>query len=113
MHFLQLSLLFALAFRPLASGSTPPLLAPNWKDMHTKHRWNAVPGKWRSIGQPSVGTTIDLRIALTPHHDGALMDTLYEVSTPKHPRHVLFSVPPPTNVLKCGISTLQIWRIPL
>ncbi|KAH8992173.1 subtilisin-like protein [Lactarius akahatsu] len=71
--------------------------------MHTKHRWNAIPGKWESIGQPHIGTTIDLRIALKPHREHALTDAVYEVSNPKHPKHVLFFIPPPTHVtlLRC------------
>ncbi|KAH9169288.1 subtilisin-like protein [Lactarius sanguifluus] len=87
MHYLQLSVLCALAVitRPLDSAATP--FAPNWNDMHTKHRWNAIPGKWESIGQPPVGTTIDLRIALKPHREHALTDAIYEVSNPKHPKY--------------------------
>ncbi|KAH9159686.1 subtilisin-like protein [Lactarius sanguifluus] len=71
--------------------------------MHTKHRWNAIPGKWESIGQPPVGTTIDLCIALKPHREHALTDAIYEVSNPKHPKHVFFFIPPPTHVtlLRC------------
>ncbi|KAH9052956.1 subtilisin-like protein [Lactarius deliciosus] len=61
--------------------------APNWNDIHTKHRWNAIPGKWESIGQPPVGTTIDLCFALKPHREHALTDVIYEVSNPKHPKY--------------------------
>ncbi|KAH9168821.1 subtilisin-like protein [Lactarius sanguifluus] len=70
---------------PVDSAATP--FAPNWNDMHTKHRWNAIPGKWESIGQPPVGTTIDLRIALKPHREHAITDAIYEVSNPKHPKY--------------------------
>ncbi|KAH9031571.1 subtilisin-like protein [Lactarius hengduanensis] len=55
--------------------------------MHTKHRWNAIPGKWETIGQPPVGTTIDLSIALRPHREHALADAIHEVSNPKHPKY--------------------------
>ncbi|KAH8990011.1 subtilisin-like protein [Lactarius hatsudake] len=98
MHYLRLSVFCALAVisRSLNSAATP--FAPNWNDMHTKHRWNAIPGKWESIGQPPVGTTIDLRIALKPHREHALTDAIYEVSNPKHPKHALFFIPPPTHV---------------
>ncbi|KAH8989488.1 subtilisin-like protein [Lactarius akahatsu] len=103
MHYLWLSVLCALVVitRPLDSAATP--FAPNWNNMHTKHRWNAIPGKWESIGQPPVGITIDLRIALKPHCEHALTDAIYEVSNPNHPKHVLFFVPPPTQVtlLRC------------
>jgi len=34
---------------------------------------------------------IDLRIALKPHSENALIDALYEVSKPGHPKYVLFT----------------------
>ncbi|KAH9070673.1 subtilisin-like protein [Lactarius deliciosus] len=87
MHYLRLSVLCALAIitTPLNSAATP--FPPNWNDMHTKHRWNAIPGKWETIGQPPVGTTIDLRIALKPNREHALADAIHEVSNPKHPKY--------------------------
>ncbi|KAH8985001.1 subtilisin-like protein [Lactarius akahatsu] len=87
MHYFRLSVLCALTVTttPLDSAATP--FPPNWNDMHTKHRWNTIPGKWESIGQPPVGTTIDLRIALRPHREHALTDTIHEVSNPKHPKY--------------------------
>ncbi|KAH9041354.1 subtilisin-like protein [Lactarius pseudohatsudake] len=91
-------MLCALAVIPKPLDSAATHFAPNWNDMHTKHRWNAIPGKWESIGQPPVGTTIDLRIALKSHREHALTDAIYEVSNPKHPKHVLFFIPPPTHV---------------
>ncbi|KAF8268685.1 subtilisin-like protein [Lactarius quietus] len=87
MHHLGLSLLLALAAGLLDGAATP--IAPNWNNSHTKHRWNAIPGKWDSMGRPPLGTTIDLRIALKPQDENALIDALYEVSNPKHPRHTL------------------------
>ncbi|KAH9069361.1 hypothetical protein EDB83DRAFT_2518496 [Lactarius deliciosus] len=80
MHYLRLSVSCALSVvtRPLDSAATP--FAPNWNDIHTKHRWNVIPGKWESIGQPHVGTTIDLHIALKPHREHALTDAIYEVA---------------------------------
>ncbi|KAH9161794.1 subtilisin-like protein [Lactarius sanguifluus] len=103
MHYLRLSVLCALAVitTPLDSAATP--FPSNWNDMHTKHRWNAIPSKWERIGQPPVGTSIDLHIALKPHREHALTDTIDEVSNPKHPKHVLFFIPPPTHVtlLRC------------
>ncbi|KAH9164752.1 subtilisin-like protein [Lactarius sanguifluus] len=87
MHHLRLSVLCALAVitTPLDSAASP--FPPAWDDIHTKHRWNAIPGKWESIGQPPVGTTIDLRIALKPHREHALTDAIHEVSNPKHPKY--------------------------
>ena len=113
MHYFWLSVLFVLA-AGVSSAATP--FAPNssWSDMHTKHRWNAVPEKWERVGHPSVDTMIDLRIALKPHRENALIDALYEVSNPKHPKHVLYSIHLPTHmILTCDTATLQIRRIPL
>ncbi|KAH9039325.1 subtilisin-like protein [Lactarius pseudohatsudake] len=79
--------LYALSFLiapPLADFATP--LAP-WDDMRVKHTWSAVPANWETLGCPSAGTTIDLYIALNPHQENALIDALYEVSDPKHPRY--------------------------
>ncbi|KAH9174031.1 subtilisin-like protein [Lactarius sanguifluus] len=55
--------------------------------MRVKHTWSAVPANWETLGCPSAGTTIDLYIALNPHQETALIDALYEVSDPKHPRY--------------------------
>ncbi|KAH9161795.1 subtilisin-like protein [Lactarius sanguifluus] len=87
MHYLRLSLFCALSVitTPLDSAATP--FPQNWNDMHTKHEWNAIPGKWESIGRPPVGTTIDLCIALKPHREHALADAIHEVSNPKHPKY--------------------------
>ncbi|KAH9015288.1 subtilisin-like protein [Lactarius hengduanensis] len=79
--------LYALSFltaTPLADVATPP--AP-WGDVRVKHAWSSVPANWETLGCPPPGTTIDLYIALNPHHDNALIDALFEVSDPKHPRY--------------------------
>ncbi|KAH9011818.1 subtilisin-like protein [Lactarius hengduanensis] len=79
--------LYALSFltaTPLTHFATP--LAP-WGDVRVKHAWTSVPANWDTLGCPSAGTTIDLYIALNPRHDNALIDALYEVSDPKHPRY--------------------------
>ncbi|KAH9054232.1 subtilisin-like protein [Lactarius vividus] len=55
--------------------------------MHIMHSWNAVPRNWESLGHPTSGTTIDLYIALKPHRESALVNALYEVSEPGHPRY--------------------------
>ncbi|KAH9164895.1 subtilisin-like protein [Lactarius sanguifluus] len=68
-------------------GGLAKLLSPPWDDMHTKHSWNAVPKNWVSLGRPPSGTTIDLYIALKPHRENALINALYEVSEPGHPRY--------------------------
>ncbi|KAH8976607.1 subtilisin-like protein [Lactarius hatsudake] len=55
--------------------------------MHIKHSWNAVPKNWESLGRPPSSTTIDLYIALKPQRENAVVDALYEVSEPGHPRY--------------------------
>src|SRR6266702_2586453 len=79
--------LFVLAAGPLTSLETP-LASPWHNEIRVKHTWDAVPENWESLGPPKAGTTIDLRIALKPHRKNALIDALYKVSSPNHPRHV-------------------------
>ncbi|KAH9009020.1 subtilisin-like protein [Lactarius deliciosus] len=72
----------------LLGGLAKPL-SPPWDDMHwhVKHSWNAVSRNWHSLGHPPFGTTIDLYIALKPRRENAVVDALYEVSEPGHPRY--------------------------
>ncbi|KAF8257874.1 peptidase S8/S53 domain-containing protein [Lactarius quietus] len=79
MHRLWFSVLISLASGPPGSAAKATAFATNWNDVHTKHRWSVVPGKWDSIGRPHVGTTIDLRIALKPQNENALTDALYHI----------------------------------
>ncbi|KAH8997722.1 peptidase S8/S53 domain-containing protein [Lactarius hatsudake] len=76
---------FVIALVLLGSLAKP--LSSLWHDMHIKHSWNAVPRNWESLGHPPSGTTIDLYIALRPQHENAVVDALYEVSEPGHPRY--------------------------
>ncbi|KAI9452653.1 subtilisin-like protein [Lactarius psammicola] len=62
-------------------------LSPRLGDMHTKHSWNAVPRNWESLGHPPSDTTIDLHIVLKPQRENALVDALYDVSTPGRPKY--------------------------
>ena len=62
-----------------------------WDDMKVKHSWGSIPEKWEYYGHPPDHATIDLRVALKPHREVALVDALYEVSDPDHPKCV--SVP--------------------
>ncbi|KAF8491624.1 subtilisin-like protein [Russula emetica] len=84
MHWL--SVLSALATVPLGLA-TPH--SPRWDHMRVKHSWDSIPDKWECQGHPPVGTTvtIDLRIALKPHRESALIDALYEVSDPNHSKY--------------------------
>ncbi|KAI0059034.1 subtilisin-like protein [Artomyces pyxidatus] len=73
-----------LAIVPL--GLATPL-APRWEDVRVKHSWKTVPQNWECEGSAPEGTTIDLRIALKPHREEALVEALYEVSDPAHPKY--------------------------
>ena len=98
MRYDRLSVLSILATVPLASLTTPE--APPWDDMRVKHAWDAVPAKWESLGPPPAGITIDLYVALKPHNENILIDTLYKVSDPSHPRQVLPNTSPRTMYLR-------------
>ncbi|KAI9452793.1 subtilisin-like protein [Lactarius psammicola] len=86
-----LSVLSVLAAGTLHSLAIP--LAAHWGNMRMKHAWNAVPANWEGLGCPPAGTTIDLRIALKPHSENALINALYQVSEPGNQRHNLFATP--------------------
>ncbi len=94
MRYHQLSVLSVLAAAPLANFATPH--ATLWDDIRVKHTWNDVPSNWETLGHPPAGTTIDLHVALQPHNENALINALYQVSTPKSPKHVLSNTPPRT-----------------
>jgi hypothetical protein len=104
--FSALSLLTAVL---LADFATP--LEP-WDDMQVKHTWHSVPVNWESLGHPAAGTTIDLYIALKPERESALIDALYEVSDPRHLRHVLLTAPPLAPLFTCAAAPFQIWCSP-
>ncbi|KAI9453962.1 subtilisin-like protein [Lactarius psammicola] len=80
-----LSVLSIIAAGPLGSLATPPTRP--WGGMTVKHAWDAVPENWESLGHPSAGTTIDLYLALKPHHEDALTDALDEISNPRDPNY--------------------------
>ncbi|KAH9056382.1 subtilisin-like protein [Lactarius vividus] len=85
MRYHWLAVLSILSAAPFTDLATPPL--PPWGNLCVKHTWNTVPANWESLGPPPVGTTIDLYIALQPRRDNALIDALYEVSTPGHQKY--------------------------
>ncbi|KAF8265082.1 subtilisin-like protein [Lactarius quietus] len=78
--------LFSLAATPFTSLAT--LLTSRWGDMQSKHAWESIPENWEILSQPPAGSTIDLRIALKPLNENALVEALYKVSSPNHPKHV-------------------------
>ena len=82
------ALLFSVltAVFPIGSKTTLP---SDWGNMLIKHKWNVTPDSWVTLGRPPNDTTIDFHIALKPNRENALIDALYEVSQPGHPKHVL------------------------
>ena len=84
MHHYWLPVLSALAVEPIAVFATP--LASPWDNVRVKHAWKAVPDNWESLGPPPPGTTTNLHVALKPQNENALIDALYEVSSPGHPK---------------------------
>jgi hypothetical protein len=103
-----LSLLSVLSAVSLTDLATPP--APLWSDIRVKHTWNTVPANWESLGPSPNNTMIDLYIALKPHRENSLIDALYEVSNPGHPKRVVLTTHPLVLVLTCASAPLQIWR---
>ncbi|KAF8268741.1 peptidase S8/S53 domain-containing protein [Lactarius quietus] len=79
-HLLS-ALFFLAAARPLSDPE------PRWDDKRVMHAWEVVPADWESPVTPPAGATIDLSIALKPHDEDALVEALYEVSNPRHPKY--------------------------
>ena len=91
-----LSVLAVLVLSVLSAGiacHATPSPSP-WDEMLVKHKWDAIPENWVSLGQPPNGTTIELHILLKANRENALIGALQEVSHPKHPRHILFTGTP-------------------
>ncbi|KAH9166016.1 subtilisin-like protein [Lactarius sanguifluus] len=117
-YYHLISVLSVLAVILLGSLAKP--FSPHWDDMRIKHSWNAVPENWQSLGNPLSGTTIDLHVALKAHRENALIDTLYQVSDPNHPRYgtylskeqVAELVSPPPGTLELVNSWLECHGIP-
>ena len=104
-----LTVLSVLSAVALASRATPP--APLWSDVRVKHTWNTVPANWESLGPPPAYTTIDLFVALKPDRKNALTNALYEVSNPRHQKHVVLTTHPPVLALTYAAAPFQIYRI--
>ena len=99
-----LSFLIALLLANFATA------AVHWDEMRVMHAWDDIPADWQSLGNTTAGATIKLHIALKPDQESALIDTLLEVSNPKHPRHVFLATPPLVPLFTCA-TPFQIWRI--
>ncbi|KAH8994947.1 subtilisin-like protein [Lactarius akahatsu] len=104
MRYQLLSVFFAVAAVPLGCFATLP--APRWDNMRVKHAWEAVPENWESLGIPSVGTTINLHLALKPRRE--------EVSSPGHSKHeqVAELVIPHPHTLELVKSWLKYHSVP-
>jgi hypothetical protein len=76
--------------------------------MVVKHKWNAIPDDWVSLGLPPNESRIDLHVALKPQRENALVNALYEVSRPRSPKHVLNFYP--SLVSSC--SAVPILKLP-
>ncbi|KAH9012242.1 subtilisin-like protein [Lactarius deliciosus] len=87
MHCHAISVLATLSAAFLCGFARP--LTSRWDGMKVKHAWDAAPNNWENLGHPPNQTTIDLHLALKSHREDALIEALYEVSDPKHPRYVL------------------------
>ena len=84
-------LLFMLSMLSIWSGADQAFATPptrRWERMMVKHSWNAVPQHWESLGHPPVDSSIDLYLALKTPNESALIDSLYEVSNPRHAKYV-------------------------
>ncbi|KAF8264835.1 subtilisin-like protein [Lactarius quietus] len=87
MHYYLLYVLSIVVVAPLANLAMPLVPRSNWHDVRVKHNWDTVPSNWESLGPPPSNATINLHIALQPQYENALIDALYEVSTPGHPKY--------------------------
>ncbi|KAH8993813.1 subtilisin-like protein [Lactarius hatsudake] len=84
-------------------------------DVKVKHTWNSVPENWQNLGHPPTGTAIEIHIALKAKNENALIDALYQVSSPGHPKHgvhlsreeVAELVAPPSDVLELANACLE------
>ncbi|KAH9060152.1 subtilisin-like protein [Lactarius vividus] len=104
---------------PQCPSPTPQRLSHHiLNDTRVKHTWNAIPPNWEALGHPPAGTTIDLHVALKPHHENALVNALYSVSDPTSPRHVLSNeqvaqlVAPHPDTLDLIKSWLRNYAVP-
>ena len=93
-------------FLPFATA-----LSTRWDDMRVKHTRKPYPPTGEILGHLPAGTILDLYVALKFHRENAVIDVLYEVSDPRHPKHILSMIPLLTRVIH-HLMPLQI-RCPL
>ncbi|KAF8258055.1 subtilisin-like protein [Lactarius quietus] len=108
MRYRMLSVLSIFTSASLSIFALAVPFTPRWDDVQMKHSWSSVPDEWTNLGHPAADTTIDLHIALKAQDENALIEALYEVSSPGHPKYgkhlskeqVAELVAPPTEVLE-------------
>ena len=93
MRYFRLSVLLVLAAALLINPAALLRVPSSQEDMVIKHKWDVIPDNWLSLGPPPDDSTIDLHIALQPNEKNALIDVLYEVSQPGHPKQVFITAP--------------------
>lgn len=71
-----------------------------------KYFWKTVQDKWEKVDLPPDGATANPHISLQPHRENALIEALYEVSSPGPPKHVLSTTPPRAQLGALGVSIL-------
>ncbi|KAF8267216.1 armadillo-type protein [Lactarius quietus] len=85
MRYGWLSAIAVLSAGPLCIIATP--LQQRWGEMHVKSALKEVNPDWICLGPPAAKTMIDLHIVLQFQHENVLVDALYQVSTPSHPKY--------------------------
>ena len=80
---MRLSAILGFAFLR-AVIATP--FVKRWDDFNLKHGWVEIPKGWVEHGDAPADHTIDLRIGLRQDRFDELVDHLYQVSDPAHPR---------------------------
>ena len=75
-------------FTAVSLGEPVMSISPRWDDMCLKHAWQSTPDNWDCLGSLPAATMIDFHVALRPYREDALIDTLNEVSDPRHSSHV-------------------------
>lgn len=82
----------------LLLGAAPPLgvianpsATKRWSDLVEKHSWAEIPRGWEHVRSPDPEHILEMRIGLKQNRIDELIDSLYQISDPKHDRYVLLS----------------------
>lgn len=88
MHILSLLVKAAVVARVVLA--TP--LARRWDDFEVKHAWVDIPAGWERHADAPRDHVLNLKISLKQDKFDDLIDHLYQVSDPSHPRYVWFDL---------------------